>query len=335
MIINPDVIKGMQHLKDEIVQIDGRRLLLTARMFGVPQMVAAGEQSGWLLALKERAVVVGAHCPQCGQIYAPAYLELCGKPECRLMPLEPIDLPDVGVMADAEPVITLFAPARMNGKAPFAHGFVYLQKGRIKADVAMMFTMETTDGVIRPGIYGKNTAVKLVFKDDGDRIGSVSDVFCLPQKELTEKQLAKTPLFVGDLDWREPKPPVYKANKAMAGTFLKIKQNLEAFFAGVNKSPRNQARLKAISFKVNVVTGGGKVAFFVKGGKISLGEKAVDKPDTTIAFQDPRVLDRWAHGKALTNLFALGDLWISNRLGVRVLEDLDRLWRAAFRDGTL
>jgi hypothetical protein len=140
---------------------------------------------------------------------------------------------------------------------------------------------------------------------------------------------------VSDLDWREPKPPAYKANKVLAGAIPKVKQNLEAFFAGVNRSPRNQARLKAINFRVNVVTGGGNLAFVIKGGKISLSEKAMDKPDTTIAFQDPRVLDRWARGKALTNLFALGDLWIANRLGVRILEDLDRLWRAAFRDGTL
>ena len=54
-----------------------------------------------------------------------------------------------------------------------------------------------------------------------------------------------------------------------------------------------------------------------------------------MAIDNPAAFLEWARGKALTNLFALGQLWLSNRAGVRMLEDLDRLWRAASRDRTL
>ena len=73
-------------------------------------------------ALKEKAVVLGARCPKCHQVYAPAYCELVPNPTCRLEKVELIELPDVGVITAAEPVITLFAPARRAGKAPSPMG---------------------------------------------------------------------------------------------------------------------------------------------------------------------------------------------------------------------
>ena len=43
----------------------------------------------------------------------------------------------------------------------------------------------------------------------------------------------------------------------------------------------------------------------------------------------------WTKAVALTNLFAEGKLWISDRSGVRALENLDRLYRNAVRDGII
>jgi uncharacterized OB-fold protein len=329
--MNKDVIKGMLTLKNEIHDTPTGRMLLTPRLFGVPQMVTAGEQSRWLLPMMEEAKLIGARCPKCGQVYAPAYVEWCGNPACRLEELELIELPDTGRIIDADPVITLFAPARMHGRAPFAHGYVYLKGKGIEANVAMMFGLETTDGVIRPGVYKQGTAVKVVFEDK--REGWVRDVFCLPARELTKEQLKKSPLFRSDIDWLAAKPPKYP--KGNAAAMPKVKAAIEKFFAGVNQSPRNQARLKSVDFKVNVVTGGGTVCFAAKGGAIKLLPKADPAPTTTIAAADPKFLIPWTKGKALTNLFALGKLWLSNREGIRVLEDLDRLWRAASRDGAL
>ena len=50
----------------------------------------------------------------------------------------------------------------------------------------MMFALETTDGVIRPGIYQAGTPVKLVFKDDGQREGYITDVI-VPASEGADR----------------------------------------------------------------------------------------------------------------------------------------------------
>jgi len=335
-MIHRDIVSGILDLEPEVATLDGgKRVLLTPRLFGVPQMVAAGEQSTWLLALKERAVVVGARCPKCTQVYAPAYLEWCGNPTCRFEKLEFVDLPDVGEITDAEPVITLFAPARMSGKAPFAHGLVRLKNKQIDAAVDMMFALETTDGVIRPGVFAAGTPIKLVFKDDGQREGYITDVFALPRAELTEAQLKKTPLLYSDIDWREPKPPTYPADAARAKQLGVVRDQIATFFTGVNKSPRNQSRLRVLDFTVRMVTGGGSLAIAARGGKMELLGDVPAQVTSTIAVEDSSHLTAWTRGKALTNLFALGLLWLSNREGVRLLEDLDRLWRAATRDGAL
>jgi uncharacterized OB-fold protein len=335
-MMNHEIVRGMLELSPEIVELaDGKRVLLTPRMFGVPQMVAAGEQSTWLLALKEKAVIVGARCPKCQQVYAPAYCEWCGNPTCRLEKLDIIELPDVGMITDAEPVITLFAPARMSGQAPFAHGLVHLKDSKIDATVDMMFGLETTDGVIRPGVYEAGTPIKLVFKDDAEREGYITDVFCLPQKELSKAQLAKRPLLRSDIDWREPSPPKYADDADAARHLKEVRGQIAKFFEGVNKSPRNQSRLRVLDFTAKVVTGGGAFAMGVRGGAIRLLDEMPQQVTSTLAIKDPAALQDWTQGKALTNLFALGQLWMSNRVGVRILEDLDRLWRAATRDRTL
>jgi len=335
-MMNHEIVRGMLDLSPEVVELaDGRRVLITPRMFGVPQMVAAGEQSAWLLALKERAVLLGARCPKCGQVYAPAYCEWCGYPPCRFEKLEVIELPDVGEVTDADPVITLFAPARMSGKAPFAHGLVRLRDGRLDATVDMMFGLETTKGVIRPGIYAAGTPIKLVFKDNGKREGYITDVFVLPRAELSEAQYRKKPLFYSDIDWREPEPPRYAENPAHTKRLGEVKTEIAKFLVGVNKSPRNQSRLRVVEFTIRVVTAGGVLAMAVHQGAIRLLPEVPAQVTSTIAVEDPAILSEWARGKALTNLFALGQLWLSNREGVRLLEDLDRLWRAASRDGVL
>ncbi len=335
-MMNQEIVRGMLDLSPEVVEVEkGKRVLLTPRMFGVPQMVAAGEQSAWLLALKERAVILGARCPKCKQIYAPAYLEWCGNPTCRFEKLELIDLPDVGEITDADPVITLFAPARMSGKAPFAHGLVRLRNEKLDATVDMMFGLETTDGVIRPGIYQAGTPIKLVFKDNGKREGYITDVFTIPRAELTEAQCRKTPLFYSDIDWREPKPPKYSESPALKKQLGEARTRIAKFFKGVNKSPRNKARLRVLNFTARIVTGGGAVAIGAHRGTMELLAGMPKRATTTIAVESPAVLSDWTQGKALTNLFALGQLWLSNREGVRLLEDLDRLWRAATRDGVL
>ena len=60
--------------------------------------------------------------------------------------------------------------------------------------------VRTTRGTIRPGIYGKGTPLKIVFRDVPKRRDSMY-IFALPQSELTAEQLSKSPLLEGDIEW--------------------------------------------------------------------------------------------------------------------------------------
>lgn len=325
---------NLENLKTKILTTnDGKKIVEEPRFYGVPQMVTAGEQSKWLVPLKEEAVIVGAYCEICGQIYAPAYLEFCGNPKCRLAELGLVDLPDTGILA-AEPVVTLFAPARMNGEAPFAHGMVYLGNNIIQATTAMMFELRTTTGVIRRGIYGHNTQVKVVFLEEKSRTYSITDCFCLPQSELSLRQINKSPLLITDIEWNEPSPPKF-SNDRFVQAMPQILSKIENFFAAVNKSPKNQKRLKEINFTISVITGGGGFIIYVWDGQINLKKEPESGTTPTMAVENPDVFYKWTEGLSLTNSFALGEIWLSNMKGVRILEDLDRLHRAANRDGIL
>lgn len=314
---------------------DGSQVLMHPRMFGVTQMVAAGEQSAWMLALKERAVILGGKCPNCGEVYVPLFLECCANPGCRFTPLEPVELPDIGCLT-AEPVVTLFAPARMNNEAPFCHGMVFLGDDCVKADMAMMFRLETTTGVIRRGVYKHDTIVKLVFEDE--REGLITDVFGVPLDELPPELQQKSPLFLSDLNMQEPAPPVYEKDAAVRTTLEELVDQIEAFLAKASNSPRNRAMLEGMDMTAGFVTPAGNFSVFLQRGEASVSTWTLDdpeSPDVKFATEDVEAIRQWTRGGSLTNLFALGKLWMSNREGMRVLENLDRLWRAAVRDGMM
>ena len=308
----------------------GEPVLIQPRFFGVRQMVTAGEQSHWLLPLRDRAVIVGAKCPKCGLVYAPAYLQYCANPACRMAELELVDLPDNGVMASS-PIVTLFAPARMDGAAPFAHGQVYLGD----AGNAMMFAILTSkNGMIRRGIYAPNEPVKLVFLDD--RVGCITDVFCLPLVELTEAQLRKTPLFASDVQFSNTPPADLILDPKHTARFPETMKMIGLFLERANQSKRNQERLVKVNFRLNVFTGGGNFDIVARDGVATISQTmAATETTGWLQIQDPTIFEQWTNGGAISNGFALGDLALSNVQCVRALEELDRLWRAAKREGVL
>ena len=331
MLVNQKLLTGAEDREIEIVDVDGKQIQIVPRLYGVQQMVTSGEQSDWMLPLKE-GKLIGALCPKCGQVLAPAFIEFCNNPDCRLAQLEQIELSDTGVLI-AEPVVTSFAPARMHGQAPFCHGQVILDYGGKQADVAMMFDMRTTLGVIRRGVYQAGTEVKVVFCDE--RQGLITDVFCLPTDELTEDQLAKSPLFESDISWGEPAAPVIERQPELVEQMPGIKTQITEFMAAVNQSPRNQGRLGNVSFRLNISTAGGELSIAVDEGILVMADMHLSSPTSTMVITDPNILLGWTQGVALGNSFASGELWLSNREGVRILEDLDRLHRAATRDKVL
>jgi hypothetical protein len=69
--------------------------------------------------------------------------------------------------------------------APYGRGRVIFNG----ADTALSVNLYTTTGILVPGIINKGTEVKLVFRDN--RIGEMTDVFCVPTAELTKEQVGK------------------------------------------------------------------------------------------------------------------------------------------------
>ena len=68
---------------------------------------------------------------------------------------------------------------------PFGRGRVILEG----ADTALPIHVYTTKGVLTPFIFKQGTPVKVVFRDQ--RIGKPTDVFAVPESELTPEQLAE------------------------------------------------------------------------------------------------------------------------------------------------
>ena len=87
------------------------------------------------------------------------------------------------------PPITYFANSLFLKMAPYGRGRVVL-KG---ADTALSVNVYTTTGILAPGLIKKGTEVKVVFRKD--RIGEISDIFCIPTSELTKTQIAKKGLL--------------------------------------------------------------------------------------------------------------------------------------------
>lgn len=333
-LLNWKLIEGAENLESEVRgDIDGKKILVQPRLFGVVQKITAGEQSLWLLALKE-GKILGARCPKCGLVYAPAYVEYCVNPDCRLESLETVELPDVGYLL-AEPVVTLFAPGRMDGEAPFCHGQIVLYDGEdFGADNAMMFALRTKTGAVRRGVFKKGDLIKIVFRDE--REGLITDVFAVLQSELTPEQLAKSPLFESDLNWTEPEALRFTPNDEYAAAMPGIVEKITGFLKAANESLRNREKLAEANFRLNVLTAGDNFSLFIGKGEVTLNYPALwEEPTATLSLEDPHVFLGWTEGNALTNEFAVGDAWLSHPIGLRILEDLDRLHRNAVRDGVL
>ena len=136
-----------------------------------------GEFSEFFLGLRDEFKILGHRCVQCRVLIIPPFMKRCE--ECNFILMDKEYVKDTGVMA-ASPVITLFAPSRFKNEVPFANGRVFLKdwRGRL-TDTAMPIRAKTTTGSIRPGIYKKETKIKIVFSDH--REGSLLDIFAVPE----------------------------------------------------------------------------------------------------------------------------------------------------------
>ncbi len=300
------------------------------------------EFSDFFLALRDEGRILGRRCPQCKHVIVPPFMTRC--PACNFVEMEPVYLKDVGVMV-ATPVITVFAPSRFKGQEPFGTGRVFLETASGKlTDTAILIRVRTTQGTIRPGIYKKGTAVKLAFRDQ--RAGEILDLFAVPQSELTEAQIAKSPLLESEIEWGKiSQLQVGSPTPETQAAVQQIRTHFRELTTLVSGSPRATANLANWRRTVTLRTGGGSLSFAVEDGKLRLLDQTRDDADLILWLKDPRVLLEWLRDSterlgedvkspALTDLVIDGTL-VLNKPELETITRLDRVPRSLRRDHVL
>jgi uncharacterized OB-fold protein len=324
------------------VQAGGRSYLLRNDVMFTAVQHTQGEFSDFFLSLRDEGKVFGHRCPQCKHLIVPPFMKRC--PACDFVEMSKEYVRDVGVMA-ATPVITIFAPSRFKGQAPFGTGRVFLETpdGKL-SDTAMLVRVRTTRGTIRPGIYRKGTPVKIAFRDE--RKGEIEDIFALPQSELTAEQLAKSPLLESEIEWgRLAEHEIGESTPQLQEVLREVKVRFQKLAELIPQSARAMANLAHWNRTVNVQTGGGNFSFAVKKGKLQVRDESAEDADLVLSLKDPSVLLAWLRDStegigegfespALTDLVVEGTL-VLNKPELETITRLDRVPRSLRRDGVL
>jgi hypothetical protein len=252
---------------------------------------------------------------------------VCQKEDSSLVDLEiGMEMPQVGWMLSTPP-ITVFANARFARYAPFGRGRVILGESQS----ALPIQVFTTTGFLKPGIFRRETRVKIVFRKN--RMGFSTDYFAVPLEELPDKLRDKPGLEETELKWKSLKLSTPKLAAPHKKAFPKILDALRKFVNEIPKSPRAKRDLMNWARRILVKTGGGKFGFILADQKIKVvRESEIIKPDLTLVVEDPNYLVAWTQGDSLVNLIRTGFAGISNLQDMETVFKLDRLHRSIRRD---
>jgi len=337
-MINPRIKPGDKVLPDDrnslfmvrVIDTPTGQVIEHPDLFGVTQRRSAGELSRFLIVMMKEARFIGSKCPKCHQILVPAFTWHCPNPECLFCDMEEVAMPDVGVMV-ASPVITYFPPADMIDQVPYAQGYVYLEDDKRQATTALAVPLTTRTGVIRPGVFHRDTPVKFIFRPSSERIGQMTDVAAIPISELTPDQIAQHPLCTSDIDWSVPSAPVFEEDPVHQNNWLtQIRPALETFIDRVNNSDRCRDNLQGLNWSLTIMMAGGHVVLACSDGVLMIAEP--NRTDFLVAVEDPCFLRQWMDGGSLINGMASGELWLDRKEGVPALTVLDRLPRSLRRE---
>ncbi len=306
------------------VSIEGKDyLVMNDAMFTFYQR-SMGEFSEFFLAMRDHKKILGCRCTRCGIVRVPPFALRC--PECNFAPTEIVEMEDTGAMISTPP-ITYFANSLFQKQVPFGRGRILL-KG---ADTALSINCYTTRGILVPGLINKGTEMKVVFQDE--RIGDITDIFCVPAAELTAEQLAKKGLLYSEIDWEravEPElPAVTEENKArFAGNMNK----LESLVAELNDCPRARQDIAEWFRVIQVKSAGGSFVMGIDDGKLTVKAGDALKPDFTMVCPNLEVLlDGLGYRGSLTQAIMKRDLWISKNSEFTTIFKLERMARSLAR----
>jgi len=304
--------------------IDGKDYLITNDTMYTFYRRTKGELSPFFLALRDEKRLLGCKCSQCGLVRVPPFLTHC--PDCNFAPTELLEVEQVGVM-NSTPPITYFATSLFQHMAPYGRGRVIFGG----ADTAMSVNLYTTTGILVPGIIKKGTEVKLIFKDN--RIGEITDVFCVPTSELTKEQREKKGLQESELDWESPaEPKLPAASDKDVAVYKEALKEMKSIIKEMNSNERARKDIAGWKRDIMVKTRGGQFAILIDDGDIKIEEKEIKSPDFVMVSEDPRtLLDGLAYRGAITDSIINNKLWISKNMEFNTIFKLDRMARSVAR----
>ena len=304
--------------------IDGQDYLVTNDAMYTFYQRTKGEFSPFFLSMRDDKKLLGCKCSKCGLVRVPPFLTHC--PDCDFAPTELIEVEQVGVM-NSTPPITYFATSLFQHMAPYGRGRVIFNG----ADTAMSVILYTTTGILVPGIITKGTEVKLIFKDN--RIGEMTDVFCVPTTELTQEQVNKKGLQESEIDWESPVEPELPevSDKDVADYNAALKE-MKAIIGEMNGNERARKDIAGWKRDILIKTMGGGFAIRIDDGNIELEEREPTSPDFVMVCENPQILlDGLAYRGAITDSVINKKLWISKNMEFNTIFKLDRMARSIAR----
>jgi uncharacterized OB-fold protein len=307
-----------------IETIDGNDYLISNDAMYTFYRRSRGEFSRFFLALRDEKRLFGCKCSACGLVRVPPFLTHC--PDCNFAPTELIEVEQVGVM-NSTPPITYFATSLFQHMAPYGRGRVVFTG----ADTAMSALLYTTTGILVPDVIKKGTEVKLIFKDE--RIGAMTDVFCVPTSELTQEQIQKQGLQESEIDWESPvEPELPGVTDKDAAVYKEAFGAMKSIVEDMNTNARARKDIAGWKREILVKTRGGRFTISIDDGSISVDEVEVSSPDFVMVCEDPRtLLNGLDYRGAITDAVINKKLWISKNMEFLTIFKLDRLARSVAR----
>lgn len=308
----------------EVLTIDKKRYLVSNDAMYTFYQRSKGELSDFFLALRDDKKVFGCKCSKCGLVRVPPFLTHC--PDCNFAPTKLVEVDQVGVML-CTPPITYFANSLFLKMAPYGRGRVVLRG----ADTALSVNVYTTTGILTPGVIKKGTEVKIIFRND--RIGEISDIFCVPTKELTKAQIAKKGLLSSQINWEAPvEPTLPKATAKDVDAYKKALKEIASVCKLMNNTERARKDIAGWKRDIQVKTTGGQFAILIDDGNIKVEERKLVKPDFVMVAKNPKTLtDGLAYRGAITDSIIMKRLWISKNVEFMTVFKLDRMARSVAR----
>ncbi len=311
-------------VESKTVTIDGKDYLLANDAMFTFYQRSKGELSPFFLAIRDEKKILGCRCTKCGMVRIPPFLTTC--PDCNFTPTELVEVGQVGKM-NSTPPITYFATSMFQHMAPFGRGRVILDG----ADTAMSVNIYTTTGILVPGLVKKGTKVKVIFRDE--RIGEITDIFCVPTSELTPEQVAKKGLQESEINWEatvEPKLP--KATEKDVTAYKKAFKEMQNIAAEMNKTERARKDIAGWKRNIQVKTTGGEFTMEIDDGDFRITEKKSKSPDLVMVCKDPNtLLDGLAYRGAITDSVIMKKLWINKNMEFTTIFKLDRMARSRMK----